>query len=170
VNENFDVCLQMILQSEGGFVDDPQDPGGATNLGITLNTLSHWLGRPATIAEVEALTPADVAPIYQADYWNLVGCPDWPAGVDLMVFDQAVNQGPGRAIRTLQTAVGVSADGLLGPATRAAVAASPAPQTILNIAHAREAQYRALPKFPRFGAGWLARLERTRTKALEMAA
>src|SRR5579871_5727548 len=97
---SFADCLPVILRSEGGFVDDPQDPGGATNLGITLNTLSAWQGRTATVEEVKGLTPAAVAPIYQAMYWNVARCGQCPAGVDLMVFDEAVNQGPGRAIRT----------------------------------------------------------------------
>lgn len=69
---SFSECLPVILQSEGGFVNDPKDPGGATNLGVTLKTLSGWLGRTVTVAEVKALKPDDVAPIYQAGYWNTV--------------------------------------------------------------------------------------------------
>ena len=101
-------CLSIILESEGGFVDDPQDPGGATNLGVTLATLAGFRRRPVTVADVRALTVADVAPIYQADYWNVAHCGDCPAGLDLMIFDEAVNQGPGRAIRSLQRVIGVA--------------------------------------------------------------
>jgi len=161
-------CLPIILASEGGFVDDPSDPGGATNLGITLETLSGWLGRPATVAEVRALTPAGVAPIYQADYWNAAHCGDCPAGVDLMVFDEAVNQGIGRAIRTLQAEVGAPADGAFGPGTLAALRAADPSATVNAIAAARDAFYRSLPTFPRFGEGWLARVARTRAAALKM--
>ena len=103
---SFEACLPVILASEGGFVDDPHDPGGATNLGITRATLSGWLGRAASIADVEALSPAAVAPIYQARYWNPSHAGDCPPGVDLMVFDEAVNQGVGRAIASLQVALG----------------------------------------------------------------
>src|SRR5580658_7273251 len=99
----FEACLPVILASEGGFVDDPADPGGATNLGVTRATLSSWLGRPATIAEVETLSPP---------------------GVDLMVFDAAVNQGVARAFATLQSALGVAADGGFGPTTKAALTAA----------------------------------------------
>lgn len=165
---SFDQCLPIILQSEGGFVDDPQDPGGATNLGITLNTLAGWLGQPATVEQVQALTPADVAPIYQADYWNAAHCGDCPSGLDLMVFDEAVNQGVGRAIRSLQSAVGVAVDGAFGPATLAAVQACDPAQAIANIAADRQAFYRSLPTFPRFGGGWLARLTRTQGLANQM--
>ena len=164
----FAECLPIILASEGGFVDDPHDPGGATNLGVTLHTLAAWRGEPVTVEQVKALTPADVEPIYQADYWNVARCGDCPAGVDLMVFDEAVNQGPGRAIRTLQAAVGVAADGAFGPATLAAVQASDPAATINAIAADRDAFYRALPTFPRFGHGWLARVARTQAGALRM--
>ena len=166
---SFADCLPLILASEGGFVDDPQDPGGATNLGITLNTLSGWLGRLASLAEVKALTPATVAPIYRADYWNAAHCGACAAGVDLMVFDEAVNQGVGRAIRALQAAVGVAADGAFGPATLAAVKAADPAATINAIAASREAFYRSLPTFAHFGKGWLARVARTQAAALVMA-
>ena len=86
----FEACLPVILAAEGGFVDDPHDPGGATNLGITLATLSGWFGRAATIAEIEALTPESVSPIYRSRYWNPSHASDCPPGVDLMVFDDAV--------------------------------------------------------------------------------
>jgi lysozyme family protein len=165
----FEACLPVILASEGGFVDDPADPGGATNLGVTRTTLSSWLGRTATIAEVEALTPANVAPIYRARYWNPAHAGDCPPGADLMVFDEAVNQGVGRAFASLQSALGVTAGGAFGPATRAALGHADPAQLIHAIAANREAHYRALPGFRRFGHGWLSRLERTMAVALDMA-
>ena len=165
---SFAVCLPIILASEGGFVNNPNDPGGATNLGITIGTLSGWLGRPATVQDVQALTAATVAPIYQADYWNVCQCDSCPAGVDLMVFDESVNQGPGRAIRSLQAAVGVAVDGAFGPATLAAVQACDPTQTINAIAADRQAYYRSLPTFATFGNGWLARVQRTQADALGM--
>jgi len=166
---SFDACLPIILHSEGGFVNNPSDPGGATNLGITIGTLSSWLGRPATVADVQALTPAAVAPIYQANYWTKTSCDSWDAGVDLMVFDEAVNQGPGRAIMTLQTALGVTADGGVGPATLAAAQMENAADIIAKMSAAREAFYRSLSTFNVFGAGWLNRLTRTTGLAQQMA-
>ena len=166
---SFQACLPIILHSEGGFVNNPSDPGGATNLGITIGTLSSWLGRPATVADVQALTPQTVAPIYQANYWNKTSCDSWDAGVDLMVFDEAVNQGPGRAVMTLQTALGVTADGAAGPATIAAAQMEDAAATITKIAAIREAFYRALPTFGTFGTGWMNRLTRTTALAQRMA-
>ncbi|HEY1753074.1 MAG TPA: glycosyl hydrolase 108 family protein [Caulobacteraceae bacterium] len=165
---SFEACLPVVLQSEGGFTDDPRDPGGATNLGVTLATLSGWLSRPATIAEVEALTPAAVAPLYRARYYNASHAADCPAGVDLMVFDEAVNQGVGRAVTSLQACAGVAADGRFGPQSRAAVAGADPRALIGALAASREALYRALPGFRTFGKGWLARVERTRAAALGM--
>ena len=167
---SFDACLPIILKFEGGFVDDPHDPGGATNLGITIGTLTNWLGRQATVDDVLALTPASVAPIYQADYYNAAHACDCPSGVDLMVFDEAVNQGVGRAIRSLQTAAGVAVDGLFGPDTLAAVNAAAPADLITGIADDREARYRALPGFVRYGNGWLSRLATAKADALAMAA
>ena len=166
---NFPACLEVVLQSEGGFSDDPQDPGGVTNLGVTLHTWSGYVGHTATIAEMQALTPADVGRFYHSEYWNACDCDLLPAGVDLMVFDEAVNAGPWRARRSLQTAAGATADGSIGPATEAAVKAAAPATLIVAIAANRQALYRSLPTFPRFGDGWLARVERTQTTALAMA-
>jgi lysozyme family protein len=166
---SFASCLPIILQNEGGFVDDAADPGGATNLGITLDTLSSWLGQAATVEDVRALTPATVAPIYQALYWNVAHCENCPAGVDLMVFDEAVNQGPGRAVCTLQAALGVAVDGLFGPATQAALAQADPVAAITAMAATRVTYYRALANFPRFGNGWLNRVRRTAAAAIALA-
>jgi lysozyme family protein len=165
----FQTCLPIILKSEGGFVDDPKDPGGATNLGVTLKTLSSWLGRAATVAEVKALKPADVAPIYETRYYNAAHANDCPTGVDLIVFDEAVNQGVGRAIKSLQKCAGVAADGAWGPKTKAAVDAMAPAALIDAIAADREAFYRSLPTFGHFGKGWLSRLARTKADAHKMA-
>jgi lysozyme family protein len=165
---SFAACIPIILQSEGGYVDNPRDPGGPTNLGVTLNTLSGWLRRPATIDAVKALTPQLAGQIYQANYYNPVHGPDLPDGVDLMAFDAAVNSGVSTGIRLLQTAVGVTSDGHFGPLTLAAVKAK-APADTINAFHAaHEAFYHSLPTFSVFGRGWLARNDRTRDLALAM--
>lgn len=170
---NFTACLAIVLASEGSaFVDDPHDPGGATRYGVTLATLSAWRaerGLATTIADVEALTPDTVAPLYEAEFWAPAHCPELPAGVDLMTFDAAVNTGVGRAIRMLQQALGVAADGLFGPQTRAALNQMKPAEIIQNQAADRRAYYRGLPTFNRYGRGWLERVERTEAAALKMA-
>jgi lysozyme family protein len=101
MRENFDRAFSFMLKYEGGYSDNPKDPGGPTNLGVTITTLSHELGRRATRTEMRNLTPAAVQPIYRKKYWNVVGADALPAGVDLLAFDIAVNSGPGRALRFL---------------------------------------------------------------------
>jgi lysozyme family protein len=166
---NFDACLAIILQSEGGYSNNPADSGGPTNLGITLGTLTSWEGHQATISDVQALTPATVQPIYEANYWRAAGCDSCPAGVDLMVFDMAVNQGTGRAIRSLQAALNIPQDGVVGPITRGAAAKCNAVAVIKAINADRDARYRSYAAFAIFGAGWMNRLARTTAYAMHMA-
>jgi lysozyme family protein len=166
---NFERALALVLVHEGGWADHPKDPGGATNLGVTIGTLSDWLGRPATKAEVRALTKASVAPIYRRNYWNAVRGDELPAGVDYAVFDFAVNSGRGRAIPSLQRAIGVADDGKLGPITLAAAASKDAAQTIERICADRLAFLRRLSTWPTFGKGWSSRVEGVRAEALAMA-
>lgn len=166
---NWPNCLQAILDFEGGFVNNPADPGGATNLGITLATLKSY--NPAdTTDDLKALTRTSpiVSFIYSTGYWRPVRGDDLPSGVDLIVFDASVNQGPRTAARTLQKAVGVTADGIIGPATLTAVGCFAAPTLIDAIATAREAEYRADAGFATFGKGWLARLDHCQALAVSM--
>jgi lysozyme family protein len=164
----FAACIPIILESEGGYVNDPRDPGQATNLGITRAVLSEWQGHPASIDEVKHLTRETASRIYQINYYGPVHGPELSAGLDLMVFDAAVNHGVGRAIRFLQRAAHVADDGHFGPITLAAVLAAPAADLINAYHDAREAFYRSLPTFGHFGKGWIARNDRTRTLALAM--
>ena len=170
MDTNFPACLAIVLKEEGGYVDDPQDPGGMTNLGVTQRTWSDWIGHQASETEMRSLTAEQVSPLYQQRYWAPMGCDGWPAGVDLSVFDFGVNAGPSRAVRTLQNAVGVTADGVVGPATKAAVEAADGPTLIEKYADLREEYYRSLAGFPRFGKGWLNRVDYVKQQALEMAA
>ena len=145
----FEACIPLILAAEGGFVNDPRDPGGATNHGITRRTLAEWRGQPVSIAEVRALSVAEAGAIYRARYWAPLGCDALPAGVDLMVFDFGVNAGPARALRLLRQASG----------------GTPV-ETIERYAAARIAYYHSLPGFAAFGRGWLKRVAQIRATAL----
>ena len=118
---NFDKCFEWLLAHEGGFVDHPEDPGGMTNLGITRQTLERFLWRDVTEGEMRSLTPAVVEPVYRALYWGKVRADNLPSGIDWAVFDWAVNSGPPRAAKALQSLVGVTPDGAVGPITLGAV-------------------------------------------------
>ena len=166
---NFEACLQFTLQYEGGYVDHPADPGGATNLGITRATLARWRGGPVTKAAVRALKHEEAAAIYRRFYWSAVAGDTLPAGLDACVFDHAVHAGPARAIRALQKALGVRVDGRVGPATRAALVYADPTRTLLAVCRSRRASLARLRTFPVFGRGWNARLAALEKTAITMA-
>lgn len=166
---NFDRCMAQVFASEGGFVDDPQDPGGATNLGITIGTLSQWRGRKCTKAEVKALTREEAAKIYRRDYWDAVRGDDLPFGLDLCAFDGAVNSGASRGAKWLQQALGVNPDGKIGPATLAAAKSTYQPAAIMRAVGFRRNFLMQLPGWAHFGAGWDKRLKSVEAEATAMA-
>jgi lysozyme family protein len=151
-------ALSLVLAQEGGWSEDPNDPGGATNLGVTIGTLSLWLGRPASRAELRALTPAMAAPLYRHRYWNAVQGDALPAGLDYALFDFAVNSGAARAIIGLQRALDLADDGHLGPVTLAALEGRDVTGLIRAVCAGRLALLRSLTTWPRFGRGWARRV------------
>jgi lysozyme family protein len=168
MQSNWDNAFRLMLQSEGGFVNHPSDPGGMTNLGVTKATWESWVGREVDEAEVRGLTPEKVEPLYKERYWDAVLGDELPAGLDYLMFDFAVNAGAGRSIKTLQTAVGVPADGWLGPITMAAVEAFDPVELIERFSQSKEYFYRSLNTFPTFGLGWLNRVSKVKQHATSM--
>ena len=162
-------CVAITLAFEGGYVDHPSDPGGATNLGITITTLAAWRGRPVTKEDVRHLKRAEAEAIYRKKYWDAVRGDELPAGVDLAVWDYGVNSGPHRSIEALQEAVGTAQDGLLGVRTLAATRAMDAETVVSKVCAARLAFVLSLPTWPTFGRGWARRINEVRDKALAMA-
>ena len=166
---NWEEALKHILKHEGGYVNHPSDPGGMTNLGVTKRVWEEWTGKRVSEADMRALTPDMVAPMYKKKYWDVVRGDDLPAGVDLCVFDAAVNAGVGRASKFLQQAVGVTADGQIGPMTIAATTAKPADEVIEAFCNLREAHYKSLGTFDTFGKGWMRRLASVKVESTHMA-
>ncbi len=151
---NFDQCLALVLKHEGGWVNDPHDPGGETNMGVTKKTWEDWVGHPVPPGSLKTLTVADVAPVYRKNYWDKVRGDDLPDGVDYAVFDYAVNSGVTRASRQLQACARVEADGIIGMKTLAAVKAADPVALIKCICDNRLAFLKSLPTWNRFGKGW----------------
>ena len=170
MKHNWDEALRHILKYEGGYVNHPADPGGMTNLGVTKRVWEEWIGKPATEADMRALTPEMVGPLYKTRYWDAVRGDDLPSGVDLCVFDAAVNAGVGRASKFLQQAVGVTADGQIGPKTVEATTAKPADEVVAKFCDLREAHYKSLPTFATFGKGWMRRLASVESEAQTLTA
>jgi lysozyme family protein len=166
---NFDDAVTRVLNDEGDYVENPHDPGGVTKFGITLETLQSVRGPSALRSDIAALTQDDAKAIYADLYWSALRCDDLPRGVDYAAFDAAVMSGPHMAARWLQQAVGVSVDGVLGPATLAACRTHDAAKIIDQLCDQRVALFKTLPQFSEFGRGWLNRVDRVRRGAIAMA-
>jgi lysozyme family protein len=164
-------CEALVLRSEGGYVDNRLDRGGPTNKGITLETLSGFLGRAASVAELEHIGDELVAAIYRHEYWGPIAGDALPAGVDYIVFDEAVNQGAARAARQLQAAAGCAEDGAIGRVTLAHVTACDPVSLVQAVRREREAAYRAAPaaQWAEFGRGWINRLDAVEAQAIAWA-
>ena len=173
---NFKKSFEMMLGSEGGYSDLASDPGnrladgrkGCTNLGVTQSTWENFIGRQSDEKEMRGLTPYKVEPLYRNKYWNAVRADELPSGIDYLVFDFAVNAGPGSSIKTLQSAVGAQPDGDFGKLTMAAVQLTSPQDLIKKFSQAKENFYRSLDAFDTFGKGWLNRLAEVEIKASAM--
>jgi len=170
MKENFREALQAVLKHEGGYVHHPRDPGGRTNLGVTQKVWEAWVGHPVGEKEMRALTPATVARLYKRNYWDAVKGDELPTGLDYLMFDFAVNAGPGRAIKIMQKALGTNPDGAIGPKTMAALKAADPTDLIAKFSMEKELFYKALPTFATFGRGWLRRVDEAKSHAVTMLA
>ena len=170
MQSNFETCLALMLAHEGGYVHHEKDPGGMTNLGVTKRVWEEWVGHEVDEKQMRALTPETVAPLYKRKYWDACRADDLVAGVDYVVFDVAVNSGPGRAVKFLQSCVGVTADGGFGPATLAAVKeAEKDPARLVELYCAKRLEFlQSLKTFETFGKGWSRRVQEVKDKALKM--
>lgn len=169
-------ALEHVLESEGGYVDHPDDPGGATNMGITRKTLARWRQVSPWWAlpksAVRDLEDSEAAQIYRSRYWSASGANRMPRGIALALFDFAVNSGVGRAARGLQKILGVKRDGIVGPLTlaalRAFIDATGEPALVDRLCDDRLGFLRRLTTFAIFGRGWLRRVTATRETALTL--
>ena len=163
---NFERALAMVLKHEGGFVNHPNDPGGMTNNGITKKVYDAYMGKVTTTEELKNIPDHHVSEIYKKQYWDRVNGDKLASGLDISIFDWAVNSGCGRAVKALQKCVGAKQDGGLGPLTLKAVGGKDPKELIEMISVERETFYRKLRTFKHFGKGWLRRNNETRSHAL----
>jgi lysozyme family protein len=169
MKSNFPEALRLVLLHEGGYVNHPRDPGGATNFGVTQRVYdAHRRRKALPLQSVKSITQADVAAIYREMYWDRVRADDLPKGLDYAVFDFAVNSGPGRAIPAMQRAIGAKPDGAIGPVTLELSRKDP-PLSIRRLCADRMSFLRRLSHFDVFGRGWTRRVRDVERKALEMA-
>jgi len=169
-SDQFVAALPFVLRWEGGFVNHPKDPGGATNKGITQAVYDNWRrSQGAATQSVQLITDADVQSIYENQYWRPAHSHELQTPLDLVQFDTAVNMGVGRAVRFLQHCAGCSVDGAYGKNTADAVAACDQGQAVIEYCNARESYYRTLadknPDLAVFLKGWLNRVNALRAQA-----
>ena len=148
----FKQAVNIIIQEEGGYVNDPHDPGGETKYGISKRAYPE--------VDIGALTKSCAKKIYKADYWDACRCSELPENLRLIVFDCAVNQGVAMATKFLQRCFGVNDDGLFGPLTLAAVCENFSERIIEKYAMKRLEHYQRNRNFIRYGRGWTKRLLR----------
>lgn len=172
MRSNFDACLNVILEREGGYVYHPRDPGSHTNMGITIYTLSDYRKKECTPEDVKNLTVEEAGKIYYQNYWEPLSCDDLPAGVDLSVFDMGVNAGVLRAAKILQNVVGARSDGVIGSQTLLAVNEYVKRRGIQKLLEsyrdARLSFYRTLSTYDVFGGGWTNRANIVYIESIDM--
>jgi lysozyme family protein len=172
MQSNYPLALRLVLQHEGGYVNHPADPGGATMKGVTQRVYDAFRQRRGEpLRPVRQIGADEVAEIYRVQYADKVAFASLPSGVDYAVFDGAVNSGPAQSIKWLQRALGMrSVDGVIGNATLAAAEAHPDPATLVDeICDLRLAFMKSLKTWKTFGKGWASRVSRVRRQARAMA-
>jgi lysozyme family protein len=176
MKDNFEQCFALVLKTEGGFQDDPHDLGnvladgrpGCTNMGVTQATWEAWVGHMVTHADMGALTPNDVLPLYKKNFWDGCNCDDMPYGLDYALYDLAVNSGVRRAIRFLQQVLGVTDDGVVGPATMAAINGGDDRDLIRKLCDKRLNFLRGIPSWSRYSTTWGDRIASVEKTSLSM--
>jgi lysozyme family protein len=164
VIQNFPYALHAVRRWEGGLSDHPSDPGGLTKWGISLRFLraiGFDVNGDGVLDghDIHALNESQVADLYRHRFWMVCECDNLPSGLDLAVFDSAVNQGPPRAKKLLQKALGgLVVDGRIGPLTLQRANAKPADMTIAEFMARRALHYSSLANIAVFGLGWFRRL------------
>ncbi len=174
--ESFSSAIAYVLAHEAGYVNDPKDRGGPTNMGITLATLSAWRGVRVTAADVRALGRPEATAIYRSEFWDRIRADLLPAGLDYALFDFAVNSGAGRAVQYLQALLKArklyagEIDGGLGAKTLEALAKlTDIPRLVGDLSAMRLKYLRRLDDWPRYGKGWARRVAEVQAVAARMA-
>ena len=160
---NLLTSLDLTLVYEGGWVDNPKDPGGATYRGVTQAVYDEFRDDyHQSRQSVRLISDAELRQLYSCRYWTPICGDQLPLGLDYALFDFAVNSGVTRAVRTLQGLVAVAADGVMGPKTLQAIAVHSATYGVTaltdGVCNARMNFLRSLPTYGEFGLGWQRRV------------
>ncbi|MBE1710918.1 MULTISPECIES: glycosyl hydrolase 108 family protein [Mesorhizobium] len=164
---NFERAQGIVREFEGGYSDDPKDPGGATNFGITRKTLAAWRGKPVSKADVANMSYQEAKEIYFSEYWSKSSCGAMPGPLALAVYNVAVHAGVGTAATFLQKALNqngaaVAVDGGIGGETLGAIPKTPLPDVIGDVIDLYDAKLRAHPDYEHFKNGFNRRVNKLR--------
>lgn len=164
MKDDFKSSLAAVLVHEGGYSNHPKDPGGPTMKGVIKRVYDDYRrSKDEPIRDVRQISEDELLEIYRKRYWNLIKGDELPTGLDYVVFDGAVNSGPAQATKWLQRAVGVGADGVLGPETlRAVQAVNDIDGLIDKVQDQRLRMLKSLRTWSTFGKGWGRRVEEAR--------
>ncbi|KZL02889.1 MULTISPECIES: glycoside hydrolase family 108 protein [unclassified Pseudovibrio] len=170
MQDTFQLIVSDLLESEGGFAHRSRkaDPGGPTNFGITQRTLSAWRGQSVSVQEVRSLERAEAVDIFRAQYWDAVKGDKMPSGLDYALFDFAVNSGPARAVKTLQSILGVAVDGLAGVETLGALKTHNLGDLVSKLSAERLRFMKRLKNWPYNKNGWTRRVRDVQQRSLEL--
>ena len=173
---NFQRSLDNILKAEGGFTDDPRDPGnhlsdgraGCTNMGVTQAAWEEFVGHKVSTADMKALTKEQVGKFYKTRYWDRVQGDALPIGLDFLAASFAINAGVGSSAKLIQKCINAVPDGMIGPRTLQTIAGVDSKELIEKFSEAKEHYYQSLKTFPVYGKGWINRVNSEKAIALSM--
>ena len=148
----FETAIAFVLSEEGGYSNDPNDPGGETNFGISKRSHPN--------VDIKNMTQDEAESIYKYLYWDACRCESLPDKLALAVFDSAVNQGVSAAIKMLQASIGAIQDGVIGPNTIERANATDENSIMARFLTERVLRYTALSSFFSYGRGWISRTMR----------
>ena len=184
MESNFPRIIDFVLAREAGYVNHPKDPGGATNLGITIATLGAWRRHPVSEMDVRRLGRAEAVKIYHRNYWNAARCAELPAGIDLLVMDATVLSGTEPALNFVRGPLGLplrrrNSKGVFAKTLEPErtlqhqrlllrMEGACMPGLIAGVSQRRRDFYRSLPTFGTFGRGWLSRVEMAQDLAMHL--
>lgn len=176
MDANFDRCLVNVLKREGGFSNNPNDPGGATMQGVTQRVYDAYRrSKGENLQGVRSIARSELEEIYRYQYWNLCGARTLPIGIDDAVFDEAVNSGVSRSVKDLQSVLAKRGlyrgkiDGVWGMLSADAIRQVNDLRGLINsLCDYRLSWLRRLMTWKFFGKGWTNRVEATRSEALTM--
>lgn len=159
MKKNSDTVIDWIIEIEGDYVNDLNDPGGETKYGISKQSYPKL--------DIKTLTKHMARVIYKTDYWNQIRGDDLPTGLDLLMMDTAVNCGVRIAVMMLQKTVRAKQDGIFGPKTMKKLQSMHLSETLAEFVARRGVHYASIDTFDHFGLGWMRRLANVHQMAIK---